>query len=119
MFRAEDRSVKIAEKSIICYKRVNPQKIGYVTSFLMGFTYKLGKIYEIGDEGWEITRENVVESGVAMIGFHSYKKGSSYMSMSKNQVIATSIIPKGAEYYENEFGYISNSIVVNKITNNF
>ena len=111
MFRTEDKSLKVAEKNIICYKRVNTHKAGYVTSFLISFPYKFGKLYT--ENNWESTKNDVISAGVAIFGFHSYKKNEPVRKSIKQTVRC--IIPKGSEYYENKSEYISNSIIVKSV----
>ena len=109
---------KIAKKNISCYKILEKRNFGnrFLCSPYYNFHWKLGV-----EESTYL--ENLDQYDIVFQineGFHSYitkKKAidkKTIMLCNDISFVFKAIIPKGAEYYENEFEYVSNKLVIEK-----
>lgn len=107
---------KIATEDIPCVKVLNRQLnyCGYYSPY-MGMIYKFNKVYKSDLKktfyrGVESSIHNVVEEGL-----HSYKTkeaASKVWNLDFETKVFNAIIPKGAEYYENDTEYASSQLKV-------
>ena len=124
--------LKIASEDIKVFKIIEKFENNIISAY-KGFRYKIGQLYET-----EIRLTETFSSAFIQQGFHSYSnecrlerdctyleqpafrimfKGSRLDGFSKVSYYKVNcIIPKGSQYYENEFGEIvSNKIIIKEI----
>lgn len=123
---------QVAEEDIKVFK-IGERYEGMFCSMYKGFKYQLNQLYTSCCIDIEFQDYN--DRFVGSRGFHSYDPSMAYLEISKNviprwsvrtrqgaldfdtgdanYVKAECIIPKGSEYYENEWGeIISNQIII-------
>lgn len=111
---------RVAEKDILVYKVVNPSPHkNECYSFFFNFLYKFGVIYNTDIKIKYIDNGKDEYMWVGNEGFHSLsnKKAALYESevyiFKCDTFIVQCIIPKGSDYYINEYDeVISNSIII-------
>lgn len=110
-FHSDTPILLIAKKNIVCYKLLS----AYQVSPYQNFVYRKN---QKNDDMQLILRSNIIN-----IGYHSYKKfKTSYIRSTRDWGISQSgptrlkvfkfVIPKGAEYYENNREYVSSNIIL-------
>lgn len=107
----EGSGVKVANQDIVCYKKLNPVWFGLLgyKSPIFGFFYRKGVTYvsklSIFYDSIEKGLHSYKDLDFAKITVFCYKESDrKYLKFYKF------IIPKGAEYYENDTEYCSNQI---------
>lgn len=106
---------KSAISDMTCYKKLYMLDVDTYVSPCIGFKYQVDKLYELGGGLKKIPflYSNIVEQG-----FHSYKPNAGvidHIGPSDNTVIVECVIPKGSKYYENNYEYVSDAIIVKVI----
>ena len=117
-FLGENKKL-IANEDIVCYKVLRKICFRYYALCCTEFRYKKNKLYKT-----EIKAERCYQrfEGIYIEeGFHSSnsiytaKIEWMYGAIGITRVLAKFIIPKGAEYYENDKERVSNQIIFKKI----
>lgn len=101
---------KIAKKNIVVWKKVYKDESGYKSAY-KGFRYERDTHYRV--RNFTFLYKKYIGGLIINRGFHSWKKKP--MKLPKQfmtGVIKKFIIPKGATYYEGDYGeYCSNQII--------
>jgi hypothetical protein len=105
-------NVLIANKDIVCYKFLDVDGDRIVSPYRK-FIYNFNETYSTY-HSLKVINDNVHE------GYHSYTKLKIVVRQACNRnIIVRCIIPKGSEYYINDYDeeYVSNNIIIKEIVN--
>ena len=103
---------KIAPEDIVCYKLLYRLDDEVLVSPWIGFKYELNVLYSIDKPLQKIPH---LYANVIFDGFHSYKTellAHEHAYANTTPVVVRCVIPRGCEYFENAYEYVSASLMM-------